>query len=171
MNINEHLLAGGAIAFPTDTVWGLGALPKFADVLFEIKQRPKDKHLIIMSDTLEHLRPWMRDFPPLAFELAEKYWPGALTIIGNDDPTFGAARIPDCKIFRDLCAEIDGHCLATTSANISGQPPLSDANAIRKAFPTVIVTDGEVPKDAPPSTVVRVAGNETEILRRGKCVL
>lgn len=70
--LNAHLDAGGVIAFPTDTVWGLGALPTRAgaDALFEIKQRPHEKHLIIMSDTLAHLRGYMADYPKIAFDLA-----------------------------------------------------------------------------------------------------
>ena len=73
--INQHLKNGGVIAFPTDTVWGLGALPNKtgADALFEIKQRPREKHLIIMSDTLEHIKPYMKNYPRAAFDLAKKY--------------------------------------------------------------------------------------------------
>ena len=67
--LNEHLLSGGVIAFPTDTVWGLGALPTRAgaDAIFELKQRPKEKHLIIMSDSFEHIKQYMKDYPEKAF--------------------------------------------------------------------------------------------------------
>ncbi|MBO8407100.1 MAG: Sua5/YciO/YrdC/YwlC family protein [Proteobacteria bacterium] len=76
--LNNHLKSGGVIAFPTDTVWGLGALPTRAgaDALFEIKRRPANKHLIIMSDNLAHIRPYMENYPARAFDLANKYWPG-----------------------------------------------------------------------------------------------
>ena len=72
--LNAHLKAGGVIAFPTDTVWGLGALPtrRGADALFEIKRRPHEKHLIIMSDSLTHIRPYMNGYPAAAFELAAR---------------------------------------------------------------------------------------------------
>ena len=171
IDVNGYLLKGGVIAFPTDTVWGLGALPQFSNALFELKQRPRDKHFIIMSNTMENLGPWMKDFPAKAFELAKKYWPGPLTIIGNDDPTFGATRIPNHEIFQNLCGAITGHCLATTSANLSGMPPLNDAEAIRKTFPNIMVIDGDVPKKAKPSTIVKVTQNGIEILRRGSCIL
>ncbi len=83
--LNNHLTSGGVIAFPTDTVWGLGVLPtrRGADALFETKQRPHEKHLIIMSDSLAHIRPFMKDYPQAAFDMAEKYWPGALTLRGR----------------------------------------------------------------------------------------
>ncbi|MDR1697201.1 MAG: L-threonylcarbamoyladenylate synthase, partial [Rickettsiales bacterium] len=120
--LNEFLAAGGVIAFPTDTVWGLGVLPTPAgcDALYEIKRRPREKHFIIMSDSVEHLPP----LSPRAAGLAARFWPGALTII---DGGVGY-RIPESRAIRDLCAAVDGHCLATTSANISGMPPLTSAD-------------------------------------------
>jgi len=110
--VNAHLASGGVIAFPTDTIWGLGALPNEmgANALYEIKQRPAEKRFQIMSDSLEHLKPHMTDWSPRAIELAEKYWPGALTIkYGPDAPTFGGLRIPDHAMFRNICKHIDGH--------------------------------------------------------------
>ncbi|MCL2338468.1 MAG: L-threonylcarbamoyladenylate synthase [Proteobacteria bacterium] len=173
--LNAHLAAGGVIAFPTDTVWGLGALPTpmGADALYETKQRPAQKYFPIMSDTIEHLAPHMRDWSPRARELAAKYWPGALTIkYGEDTPTYGGLRIPDAPIFQKLCSVIDGHCLATTSANVSGQPILTSADEIRKTFPDVIVIDGELPPaTGVASTVIRVTGNDVEILRQGAIVI
>lgn len=145
--LNEHLSRGGVIAFPTDTVWGLGALPTRAgaDAIFEIKHRPKQKHLIIMSDSFEHIKKYMTDYPKKAFELAEKYWPGALTIgvpvAETDSMAFGGVRVPNYKPFQELCSVIDGHCLATTSANISGQPPLTSVADIQTQFPDIIVID------------------------------
>ena len=107
--LNNHLKSGGVIAFPTDTVWGLGALPTRtgADALFEIKRRPANKHLIIMSDSFEHIKPHMANYPARAFELAQKYWPGALTIgvpvAGTDSMVFGGVRVPNYKPFMELC--------------------------------------------------------------------
>ncbi len=145
--LNKHLLNGGVIAFPTDTVWGLGALPtrSGADAIFELKRRPKEKHLIIMSDSFEHIKKYMSNYPEKAFELAEKYWPGALTIgvpvAETDSMAFGGVRVPNYKPFQELCSVIDGNCLATTSANISGQPPLKSADEIKKQFPNIIIID------------------------------
>jgi len=172
--LNNHLNAGGVIAFPTDTVWGLGALPcrAGADALFEIKQRPHEKHLIIMSDSLEHIRPYMAEYPAVAFDLAKKYWPGALTIgipvAETDVMSFGAVRVPGYAPFRELCGVIDGHCLATTSANISGMPTLKSADEIRAQFPNIIVIDNAYqPIGGAPSTVVILDGDNINVVRNG----
>ena len=167
-DLNEFLQGGGIIAFPTDTVWGFGALPNEigAEALFEIKQRPREKHFVIMSDSLEHLRPHMVDFPPLAFELAKKYFPGALTIVGNDDPVFGGVRIPDSENFRKICERVDGHCLATTSANLSGEPVCESAAEVSAKFPTVRVIGDGTPTGIA-STVIKVIGDEIKVLREG----
>lgn len=172
--LNEHLLHGGVIAFPTDTVWGLGALPTRAgaDAIFELKHRPKEKHLIIMSDSFDHIKEYMKDYPQKAFELAEKYWPGALTIgvpvAETDSMSFGGVRVPNYKPFQELCSVIDGHCLATTSANISGQPPLISAEEIRKQFPEIIVIDNAFDKmGGAPSTVAILNDDEIKIVRQG----
>lgn len=172
--LNKHLANGGVIAFPTDTVWGLGALPTRcgADALFEIKQRPHEKHLIIMSDSAAHIRPYMENYPAAAFDLAKKYWPGALTIgvpvDGADTFVFGGVRVPNYRPFMDLCRIIDGHCLATSSANISGQPPLTSAMEIRETFPNIIVIDNPYEKmGGAPSTVVVMNDDKITIARQG----
>ena len=176
--LNNHLKSGGVIAFPTDTVWGMGALPTRAgaDALFEIKRRPANKHLIIMSDSLEHIKPYMENYPKRAFELAQKYWPAALTIgvpvAGTDSMVFGGVRVPNYKPFMELCGVIDGHCLATTSANISGQPTLQSAEEIRKTFPNIIVIDNAFePMGGAPSTVVVLDGDNINIVRTGSVVI
>ena len=176
--LNNHLKSGGVIAFPTDTVWGLGALPTRAgaDALFEIKRRPANKHLIIMSDNLAHIRPYMENYPARAFDLANKYWPGALTIgvpvAGTDSMVFGGVRVPNYRPFMELCGVIDGYCLATTSANISGQPTLQSADEIRKTFPDIIVIDNAFdPMGGAPSTVVVLDGDSTNIVRTGAVVI
>lgn len=176
--LNNHLKSGGVIAFPTDTVWGLGALPTRAgaDALFDIKRRPANKHLIIMSDSFEHIKPYMAEYPARAFELAQKYWPGALTIgvpvAGTDSMVFGGVRVPNYKPFMELCGVIDGHCLATTSANISGQPTLQSAEEIRKTFPEIIVVDNATaPMGCAPSTVAVLDGDDINIVRTGSVVI
>lgn len=176
--LNKHLKNGGVIAFPTDTVWGLGALPNQmgADALFETKQRPHEKHLIIMSDCLDHIQKYMSGYPDTAFDLAKKYWPGALTIgvpvQDTQTMSFGAVRVPNYKPFQDLCRVIDGHCLATSSANISGQPVLTDPDAIRAQFPDIIVIDNAYKKmGGKPSTVVILENNKMNIVRQGAVVI
>ena len=193
--LNAHLAAGGVIAFPTDTVWGVGALPTQVgwDAIFELKNRPAEQFLIIMSDTIEHLAPYTHCFSDRAIELGKKYWPGALTISGNPDPIFdsgrllpkprphqvgdsrslfGSVRIPNHPVYQKLCSVIDGHCLATTSANLSGWPVLKSADEIRATFPDIIVIDdGGIKPAGRASTVIRVVGDKIEILRQGEIVV
>lgn len=176
--LNNYLQSGGVIAFPTDTVWGLGALPNRAgaDAIFELKQRPKEKHLIIMSDCFENIKKYMTGYPEKAFDLAEKYWPGALTIgvpvEDTDSMSFGGVRVPNYKPFQELCKVIEGNCLATTSANISGQPPLQSAEEIRKQFPSIIVIDNAFDKmGGAPSTVAILTENDIKIVRQGAVII
>lgn len=178
--LNAHLAGGGVIAFPTDTVWGLGALPtrRGADALFEIKHRPPEKHLIIMSDSLEHITPYMADYPAAAFDLARKYWPGALTIgvpvAETDSMSFGGVRVPNHAPFAELCKVIDGHCLATTSCNLSGQPPCSSADMVRQTFPEIIVIDPPLRfahRRGKPSTVAILSDGKINIVRQGAVII
>lgn len=172
--LNAHLKAGGVIAFPTDTVWGLGALPtdQGANALYETKRRPRSKRLIIMSDTYDHIRPFMTHFPPKAHDLAARYWPGALTIArdGGDDWR-GGVRVPNYGPFRELCRHIDGHCLATTSANLSGMETLQSADDIRATLKNVLVIDNATaPMGGRPSTVVVVSDDGTQTIVRAGAV-
>ena len=132
--LNEALKDGAVIGFETDTVWGIGALPNCKigiDNIYEIKNRDRSKPLILMSDKLENLLPYTENLPQKAKEIAEKYFPGAITIIvkkssktpdyvTNSMDTIGL-RVPNHKGFQELCKNIDGRVLATTSANISNQ--------------------------------------------------
>ena len=125
-----------------------------------------------MSDSTEHIRPYMQNYPVVAFDLAKKYWPGALTlgtpVSGADTFIFGGVRVPAYRPFQDLCRVIDGHCLATSSANISGMPPLGTADEIRKTFPNIIVIDNAYePMGGRPSTVAILDGNKITIARQG----
>ena len=102
--------------------------------------------------------------------------PGALTIgvpvAGTDSMVFGGVRVPNYKPFMELCGVIDGHCLATTSANISGQPTLQSADEIRKTFPNIIVIDNAFePMGGAPSTVAVLDGDDINIVRNGAVVI
>ena len=133
-NLNIALKNGAVIGFETDTVWGIGALPNCKngiDNIYEIKNRDRSKPLILMSNKFENLLPYVEELPSKAKEIAEKYFPGAITIIvkksdktqnfiTNNMDTVGI-RVPNHKGFHELCLNIEGHVLATTSANISNQ--------------------------------------------------
>ena len=181
--LNEALKKGGVIGFETDTVWGIGALPGCEigiDNIYEIKNRNRSKPLILMSDRLENLLPYVKDIPQKAKELAEKYFPGAITLIleksemtpdyvTNSMNTVGI-RVPNHKGFQVLCKNIEGHVLATTSANISNQKTsvcLKDVEAsigsrLYKIYGEDTICEGIA------STIVLVGqDNSVKILRQG----
>lgn len=182
--LNATLKKGGIIAFVTDTVWGIGCLPdnkNAVDKIYEIKQRDTSKPLILMSDKKEYLYPYVKNVCVNAKSLMEMYFPGALTIIldksdktpdyltSNKD-TVGI-RVPDNKVFQKLCSMIDGHVLATTSANISGQSPaLNYKTALKNlgSLVDIIIEDEDEKATGEPSTVAGVFESEITIYRQGK---
>ena len=130
--IKNILNDGGVIAYVTDTVWGLGALPsseKGVKKIYEIKKREAQKPLILMSNEIENLLPYVQFLSDKAKELVKKHFPGALTLVLNKTtktPNYVASgfktvgiRVPDNAVFKEICEAIDGHVLATTSANLS----------------------------------------------------
>jgi tRNA threonylcarbamoyl adenosine modification protein (Sua5/YciO/YrdC/YwlC family) len=128
----DVLRAGEAMAFETDTVVGLGVAPGFAQtpqVLYDIKHRDADKPIAWLIDGVEMLKMYARDLPPVAIELARRFWPGALTIVARASDAAPAAfvskagtlgfRAPAQSPARDLLEAL-GFPIATTSANLSG---------------------------------------------------
>lgn len=90
----ELLLAGELVALPTETVYGLGAdasNPEAVARIFAAKGRPADHPLIVHLPGAAHLEDWARDIPPLAWELAENFWPGPLTLILKRHPEVHSA--------------------------------------------------------------------------------
>lgn len=132
--LNNALKQGVVIGFETDTVWGIGVLPsseKGVNNIYEIKNRDKSKPLILMSNEINNLLPYIDELPSKAKKIIQNFFPGAVTLvvqksdltpdyITNSMNTVGI-RVPNHKGFMKLCSKIDGHVLATTSANISNQ--------------------------------------------------
>ena len=181
--LNKTLKAGGVIAFVTDTVWGLGCLPESkegVDRIYEIKGRDRSKPLILMSDSIEKLTPYVKNIPPKAQELINKYFPGALTVILNKSdktPNYMTSgkntvgiRIPDNKFFKKLCAKIDGGVLATTSANLSNHPSsktYEEAKASIGNLVDFVFKDYGEYCAGKESTVVIIEEDDMKILRLG----
>ncbi|MDD3237949.1 MAG: L-threonylcarbamoyladenylate synthase [Candidatus Gastranaerophilales bacterium] len=135
LELNNSLKNGGVITFVTDTVWGVGALPTSVtgvQRIYELKGRDTSKPLILMSNKAENLMPYVSKIPVTAEKLMREHFPGALTLIfekTSQAPDFISSgkntigiRVPNNKTFQRLCEVIDGHVLATTSANLSNQP-------------------------------------------------
>ena len=181
--INQILNSDGVISFVTDTVWGIGCLPsseKAVEKIYEIKGRDRTKPLILMSNKIEYLLPYVENMSKTAKNLAEKYLPGALTIIVNKSaktPLYMTSqkdtvgiRIPNNCVFSKLCENIDGHVLATTSANLSGQPSaktLQEAKSFIGDHVDYIVENEEDNAKGLESTVILALDENIKILRQG----
>ena len=164
----EVLNRGGVAVIPTDTVYGLAARPDFAaavDRLYTIKGREAKKPIALLASDVEAVERFGYPVRGRARELAEKYWPGALTmVIGKE-----GFRIPDHAETRALIAACGG-VLRVTSANLSGRRPATDApQALADVGLSAdcVVDDGVSPGGVP-STVVRVGEDGSiEVLREG----
>ena len=181
--INTVLKNGGVIAFVTDTVWGVGCLPnnkKGVEKIYSLKHREAAKPLILMSDKKKNLLPYVKNVCKKAEDVMNKHFPGALTVVlerSDKTPLFITSnketvgiRVPNNKIFQKLCQNIDGHVLATTSANISGEPPALDyktAYEKLKDLVDIIIEDEDEHATGEPSTVLQIMENNVIIFRQG----
>jgi L-threonylcarbamoyladenylate synthase len=180
-NIQAQTLlhSGQAIAFATDTVYGVGALaanPKAILRLFAVKRRPFDRAIPLLIADLADLEQVASSIPPRARILAQ-LWPGALTLVvpaaahiapeltGGRDTV--AVRIPNQPWLRDLIRAVGP--LATTSANLHGQsdPQTADQVAAQLGDVLPLIIDGGATAGPVPSTIVDCTGEQLRILRQG----
>jgi L-threonylcarbamoyladenylate synthase len=177
----EALQRGGVIAFPTDTVYGIGASLKHPDALrriYDLKGRLPDKPLPILISRPEVIDQLSPDVDERLIELAQHFWPGALTVVmpaadhlpaevKAPDNTIGV-RLPNHSIPLTI-ADHAGGAIAATSANLSGQEAAHTAVEIQDAFGGSIdvILDGGFSPEANASTVIRVMGGEIQVLREG----
>lgn len=175
----EILRTGGLVAFPTDTVYGLGAMlsdPQAIDRLYIAKGRETAKAIAVLLGSLEQLPQVAGEMSAVAHRLAQAFWPGPLTLVVNrhpdlppnlsPDPTVGV-RMPDHPLALALL-NLAGP-LAVTSANLSGQPSPSTAQEVYAQLGgriALILDGGQTPGGAP-STVVDCTTSEPLILRSG----
>jgi L-threonylcarbamoyladenylate synthase len=173
------VLEGRLIAYPTDTVYGLGCNPFDADAverLVKAKARVKGSLPILVSFLKEAQR--LGEMTGVAAELANRFWPGPLTLVVPARSNFPARvtgdsllvglRIPNHETARRLIQE-SGGALIGTSANVSGHPPLRTAqDVVRELEGRVdLVMDGGPSPLGRESTVVRILGDKIAILREG----
>jgi L-threonylcarbamoyladenylate synthase len=177
----EVLRAGGIVALPTDTVYGIAVSLETAggiEALFAAKHRPPDRGIALLIADAEQATT-IAEWPPAAAALAAAFWPGGLTLVvpQRDDvawppvltggaPTIGL-RVPDHDAPRALAAAVGP--LPTTSANRSGEPEAPDAAAIvaQLGDAVALVLDGGRAAGGPPSTVVDCTAEPPRILRAG----
>jgi L-threonylcarbamoyladenylate synthase len=174
---------GGSIVYPTDTVYGLGVnalKPYSIERLFKIKKRPETKPAPVMVQDIEMVK-------QLAYldrkieRILKEVWPGQVTVVLEKKPivpdiltanrkTIGL-RIPDHPFTQALMENL-AEPITATSANFSGEPPLSSSMEVIKIFekayprPDLILDAGELPS-SPPSTVLDLTGSQPKILRIG----
>ena len=173
------LRAGGMAAFPTDTVYGVGALAfdgPAVESIYAAKDRPVEKAIPILIADADDLDKVAVDVPPMARILAARFWPGPLTLVVPKQPTLPeaisatttvAVRIPDHPVARALLRAAGP--MAVTSANLSGQPsPVEAEEVLRQLNGRIpLVLDGGATPGGVPSTLVDCLGAEPVLLREG----
>lgn len=175
----QILREGGLVAFPTDTVYGVGTLVfdgKAVESIYVAKQRPIEKAIpVLMADAADMEKVGM-DIPEVAYQLAARFFPGPLTCLIPKQPTLPESvsatetvgvRVPDHEVARALLRAAGP--MAVTSANISGQPSPSTAQEVLAQLNGRIdlILDGGKTPGGVPSTLVDCTGKDLKILREG----
>jgi L-threonylcarbamoyladenylate synthase len=171
---------GGVIAFPTDTVYGLGADAFNAmavEKIYEIKKRPKHRQFPLLIADVERLTSLTESIPGIAWFLARQFWPGGLTLVLSKAASLPAylaiestiaVRIPNHHVCLALIQNL-GNPIIGTSANISGQPAALTAEEVEQQLGgkiDFIINGGKCP-GGKESTIVDVARESPIILRQG----
>lgn len=183
--IVRHLRAGGLLAYPTETVYGLGSRPLTPDVqaLAALKGRAAGKPFLLLVSSREMAEAQGLAFTESARALARAFWPGPLTLVLPG----GGGRLPDLlrgpeggiavrwtshPLIVALVAAL-GEPLTSTSANLPGSAPAPGAEAVLRDFRNAVATgqllvlDGGVLGNRPPSTVVDCTGSAPHVIRQG----
>jgi L-threonylcarbamoyladenylate synthase len=175
----DVLQHGGLVAFPTDTVYGLAALPfqaEFVEGLFAAKGRNSSRAIAVLIGEFSDLNKVTVELEEKSKKIAQRFWPGPLTLVVpklqtlpgvlSQDETIGV-RMPDHPVALALLRGIGP--LAVTSANISGQ---ANANTAEEVFEQLngrvhLILDGGRTSGGVPSTVVNCIAETPVILRSG----
>ncbi len=173
--------AGGIVAYPTDTLYGLGVSGINCDAvdrLFALKQRRSDKPVPLIVESARSAGRYATHINDAACKLMEAFWPGPLSLVlaaseSIPDQTHGATgtvalRVPAAPFARAVAHEL-GAPLTATSANVAGCPPSVTAREVQKLFQDRIdlIIDGGPAANEIPSTIVDVTGERAILLRKG----
>lgn len=183
----DNIIEGKIIAFPTDSVYGIGANPQNLDAInriFDIKFRDRSKGLLLLVLDIEEAKK-IAEFNNLATSLAKKYWPGLLTLIlRKKEPniippevsgfknTIGL-RVPKNEVILNILQILKSRGyfggIIGTSANYSGEPPCTSGDEIAKKFlsPIDLIIDGGKSKFKLPTTIINCTSNKPEFVRIG----
>jgi len=163
---------GAVIAFPTETVYGIGCMPDHKaaiDKIYAIKDRSSSKPLSLHISSRTVVHKYAHALPPYFDEFVKTFWPGPVTVILSVEKkkTIGF-RYPDCSIALQLIEACGGEIFAT-SANVSGAPSPVSAGAVLTSFDNIIdiIIDAGVTRYQKDSTVVILDENGGDIVRRG----
>ena len=176
----ERIRRGEVVAFPTETVYGLGADARNPDAvkkIFKLKGRPPDNPLIVHISDYSQVKEFAADLPDVSHVLMKKCWPGPLTLVFKKKPealdalTGGlntvALRIPDHPVALDLIRQTGP--IAAPSANLSGRPSPTRAAHVRRDFGSGFpVLEGGGSDVGIESTVLDVSKEPFTVLRPGK---
>ena len=183
-----NLLAGNLVAFPTETVYGLGADACNADAvarIYSVKGRPADHPLIVHVASMDALGDWAADVPGYAISLARDYWPGPMTLImkrsglAGDFVTGGqdtvGVRVPDHPVALGLLeafAQAGGKGVAAPSANRFGNVSPTTAQAVADELNEFLAAADQILDGGPcevgvESTIIDCTGDAPRILRPG----
>ena len=177
----QALRDGELVAFPTETVYGLGANaqnPAAVRKIFEAKGRPESHPLIVHLDSPRFLHRWVREVPEAATKLAERFWPGPLTMVlprgpnvhdvvtGGQDTV--AIRVPQHPMAQQLLTAFGGG-IAAPSANRYGRLSPTRAEHVRDelADSVKVILDGGESQIGLESTIIAFAGESVRLLRPG----
>jgi L-threonylcarbamoyladenylate synthase len=175
----EVLKSGGLVAFPTDTVYGVGALAfdrEAVGSIYTAKDRPVEKAIPILIGDVDDLAKVAISIPEIALKLAAHFWPGPLTLVIPKNPELSdfvsagptvGVRMPDHLFARSLLRTAGP--MAVTSANLSGQPsPTTAADVFSQLGKRIaLILDGGLTPGGVPSTVVDCTSGEPQIIRSG----
>ncbi len=182
------LIAGNLVAFPTETVYGLGADASNQQAvarIYEVKGRPTDHPLIVHISSIDYLNKWAKDIPEYAIKLARTFWPGPMTLIlprtdlANDFITGGqnnvGIRVPSHTVALSLLKEFEdqgGYGIAAPSANRFGKVSPTSADDVMTELSDNLnskdlVLDGGPSSVGVESTIINCTNATPTILRPG----
>lgn len=179
----DALYKGGIVAFPTDTVYGVGTLAfnnSAIESIYNAKKRPIEKAIPILIGDLHDLEKVGVNIPDMALRFAARFWPGPLTCVIPKQPTLPAAISATSTVAVRIPNHPDALALlraagpmAVTSANISGQPSPTTAQEVYAQLNGRIplILDGGTTPGGVPSTLVDCTGERPVVLREGPITL
>jgi len=173
--------SGGLVIIPTDTLYGIAVDPCRADAVarvFALKERSTTSALPLVAADLAQIERSLGALPPIGGCLAAAFWPGPLTMLMEAPPTLVpevtggtgliGVRVPAHEVTRALCRACD-RPLTATSANLSGEPPTDDPDAVdqRLRLHVDLLLDAGRTPGGPPSSIVDVTGLAPRLVRAG----